>query len=354
MNTLYRDNLLRSYRFQYPEFIPMEMSLDPIIRNYYQHDFIESLIASYPLFFPYSAEKTMKKVFDDPFLPFRKIGIDYTDSWGCVWRTAIDGMTGSVIEASLQDWSNFNEFSMPNSDEENGWMKIDWRQIEKTAAQDRASGKPVICSLRHGHTLMALEYIRGYENLVMDFFDENPMVNKLIQMVSDFNFELVKRFLQLDIDILCFPEDTGMQQGPLISPNMFMKYIIPVYKRYFKYTKQKNVIIHMHSDGDLTHHADQLIEAGIDVINSQDLVNGIDALAECFKSRVAFDIDVDRQKVTVFGTPGDIDDLIHEEVEKLGDVSGGLKFIFDLGDHIPERNVVAVAEAFKKYMYYYA
>jgi uroporphyrinogen decarboxylase len=263
-------------------------------------------------------------------------------------------MTGSVIKPRFPTWDGFENFKAPDPSEENGWMKIDWEQIKNQIAMDRAEKKPVIASLRHGHTLLTLEYIRGYENLIMDLFDGDKRINELIKIVSDFNYELLKRFLQLGIDIMCFPEDTGMQQGPFLAPDMFATYIIPVYKRYFDYTHSKGVIVHMHSDGDLIKHADQLVEAGIDVINPQDLVNGIEALAECFKGKVAIDLDVDRQNITINGTPKDIDDLIHEEVEKLGDESGGLKLKFDLGAHVPEKNVEALAKSFQKYMFFYS
>ena len=52
--------------------------------------------------------------------------------------------------------------------------------------------------------------------------------------------------------------------------------------------------------------AGDLLDCGVDVINVQDLVNGLDWLAETFASRVCIDLDLDRQRVTRFGSPDDM------------------------------------------------
>ena len=70
----------------------------------------------------------------------------------------------------------------------------------------------------------------------------------------------------------------------------------------------------MHSDGDIRSLADDLLDGGVDVLNLQDLVNGVSWIREHLKGRVCIDLDIDRQSVTRFGTPAQIDRLIREEV----------------------------------------
>lgn len=94
--------------------------------------------------------------------------------------------------------------------------------------------------------------------------------------------------------------------------------------------------------------------SGVDVLNLQDLVNGIDWIAEKFAGRVCVDLDVDRQNITRFGTPEQIDALIREEVEKLGSPEGGLMMIYGLYPGTPFENVKALMDAMERYMGYYA
>jgi hypothetical protein len=85
----------------------------------------------------------------------------------------------------------------------------------------------------------------------------------------------------------------------------------------------------------------------------QDLVNGIDWIAEHYASKVCIDLDIDRQKITPKGSPQDIDQLIREEVEKLGSKDGGLMMIYGLYPGVPLENVKALMDAMEKYAGYY-
>ena len=140
-----------------------------------------------------------------------------------------------------------------------------------------------------------------------------------------------------------------MQLGPMLSPEHFRKYIQPSYKRLMKPAKDANLMVHMHSDGDIRSLVDDIIEGGCQVINLQDLVNGIDWIAEHFRGKTCVELDVDRQFVTYSGTPKDIDDLIREEIEKIGTPQGGLMLVYGLYPGTPLENAEAVACALEKY-----
>jgi len=92
----------------------------------------------------------------------------------------------------------------------------------------------------------------------------------------------------------------------------------------------------------------------VEVINLQDLVNGIDWIAEKFSSNTCVDLDIDRQNVTRFGTPDDIDALIREEVEKIGCKEGGLMMVAGIYPGIPLENIKALADAMERYAGYYS
>ena len=91
---------------------------------------------------------------------------------------------------------------------------------------------------------------------------------------------------------------------------------------------------------------------GVAVLNLQDLVNGNDNIATHVKGRVAIDLDIDRQSVTVNGC-GDIDDHIRECVAKLGSPAGGLWLCYQPWPPTPPRNLDAVFAAMEKYRNYW-
>ncbi|HRS72862.1 MAG TPA: uroporphyrinogen decarboxylase family protein, partial [Anaerohalosphaeraceae bacterium] len=134
----------------------------------------------------------------------------------------------------------------------------------------------------------------------------------------------------------------------------FRKYVVPSYTRLMAPAKKANVIVHMHSDGYLMNIIEDILSCGVDVINLQDLVNGIDNIRKTLKDRVAIDLDIDRQNITRFGTPKDINDHIKECVMKLGNQKGGLSLACGIYPGIPIKNIAAIMDALEKYSLYYS
>ena len=112
--------------------------------------------------------------------------------------------------------------------------------------------------------------------------------------------------------------------------------------------------VHMHSDGDIRDLLEDLLDGGVECINLQDLVNGVDWIRDRLKGRVCVDLDIDRQDVTVHGTPAEIDELIHYEVSTLGSPEGGLMLIYGFYPGTPLANARAVFDAMEKYSTYFA
>jgi len=158
----------------------------------------------------------------------------------------------------------------------------------------------------------------------------------------------------MDCDIITFAEDLGAQIGPMVRPADFKRYIKPSYKRIMQPARDAGLLIHMHSDGDIRLLCSDLIENGVNVVNLQDLVNGIDFIRDNLKGKVCIELDIDRQNVTPFGTPEEVDALILEEVRILGSKAGGLAMIYGLYPGVPLENVKALMDAMEKYAFYYS
>ena len=347
------NNTLRAIRFERPDYIPMKFAINAACWNAYPHEALWDLMEEHKLLFPNFKRPTPD--WQPTFALVARKDHPYTDPMGCTWTTSEDGITGTVTGHPLADWSAFGttwKIADPNTTD--GLYEVDWAKREAAWAQKRAQGVEFGGSLRHGHTFLQLCDLRGYENLMFDMADEEPLLFELIEQLEAFNLALVKRFVDNGCSSMAYPEDLGMQLGPMLSPSMFEKYIKPSYTRLMKYAKDAGVPIHMHSDGDIRTLADHLVESGVEVLNLQDLVNGIDWIAERFKGKVCIDLDIDRQKITPLGTPAQIDALIREEVSKLGSREGGLSMIYGLYPGVPLENVKALMDAMEKYAFYYS
>lgn len=346
-----RENLLRTIKFETPEYIPINFCINAACWNHYDHNALLDLIESHSLLFPDFTRSSSNQ--QPEYLVNALADSPYTDPWQCVWETAEDGITGSVHQHPLESWDKFPDYQAPDPLKTDGTYPIDWNALAKQIKAMKADGQFTKGGLPHGHTFLRLQDIRGYENFLFDMFDEDANIVKLIDMVEEFNFGYISKWLELEPDMISYPEDLGMQVGPMLSPEQFTKYIKPSYQRLMKPARDKNIIVHMHSDGDIRSLVDDLIDGGVEIINLQDLVNGIDWIADRFGGKVCVDLDIDRQEITYAGTPAQVDALIREEVEKIGSKRGGLMLLYGLYPGVPLENIKALMDAMERYSTFY-
>jgi len=340
-------NIRRAIFFEKPDHIPMTFSINDACWHHYPNDWLLDLMSAHRLLFP---------DFERPEAPYTpayglvaRKDAPYADNFGCLWKTTDDGITGTVVGHPLADWSAYAGFRMPDPAVCTGIGPIDWDAKAEQINEARARGRFTHGGLYHGHTFLRLSDLRGYQNLLFDMMDEEPLLSDLIEKLGRFNAYAVERYCRMGVDMMCYPEDLGMQAGPMISPALFRKYIMPSYERLMKPAFDKGIIVQVHSDGDIRQLVDGIVECGAQVINLQDLVNGIDWIAHRFKGKMCVELDIDRQHITVGGTPDQVDRLIRDEVRALSTPHGGLMMIYGLYPGTPMQNVEALMDAMEKY-----
>ena len=346
-----RDTLLRTVYFEKPDYIPMTFHINAACWTHYEQDALLDLMADHPFLFPdFQRPATPMKLTYDANA---RADQPYVDDFGCEWRTAMDGIVGSVHGHPLEDLSKYPAYRFPDPERSTGLGPIDWRAFEAEIARQKALGQMTYGDLRHGHTFQQLCDIRGYMNTLMDLSDEEPEVMELLERLCQFNLAQIHHFLKADVDMVRIPEDLGMQVGPMISPSLFRIHIKPLYQRMLEPVRRAGKIIHMHSDGDIRTLVEDIIEGGVDVINLQDLVNGVAWIGETFRGKTCVDLDIDRQKITPFGTPAEIDAHIRTCIETIGCKEGGLMMIYGLYPGVPLENVKALMDAMTRYADFY-
>lgn len=347
-----RINYLKAARFERPDYIPMFFAINQACWNGYDHQAIFDLMESHPFLFP--GYTRPKGVFTPNYSPIARKDEPYRDDFGCIWTTARDGLTGTVTGHPLADWKAFPSWQVPDPDRCTGIGPVNWEKVADDIRQRRQAGGLIVGGLRHGHTFLQLSDLRGYQNLLFDFVDEEPYLMELIEQVEHFNRGIVQHYLDIGVDVMTYAEDLGMQNGPMLSPDQFRRYIKPSYQRLMKPAREQGVLVHMHSDGDLHDLIDDIIDGGVDIINLQDVVNGIDWIADRFAGKTCVELDIDRQLTTVFGSPHDTEKLIADAVKTIGSKQGGLMMIFGWYPGAPLENIKALMDAMEKYAFYFA
>ena len=289
------------------------------------------------------AERSLHVVFTPSYWNGRKERV-YKDSWGCLWHDPGNWMVGQVIEYPLKDWNDFKKFSVPSFEEYE-----DLYRMFREAPELRKKKEPVSLYIEHGFFFLRLTYLRGFESLMIDIAEEQPELEKLCEMITEYWLNVLKLSLVAKPDIVYFGDDLGIQNSLPVSPSAWRKYIKPYYKRIFSFLRENNVEVYLHSDGWILDIIPDLIECGVTVINPQDAVNGIENLKRLCFNKIAIDLDIDRQHITFSKSPEEIDSYIRYCIEMLGSSKGGLFLTFDAYPGTPPENVIAVMKAMEKY-----
>jgi len=101
----------------------------------------------------------------------------------------------------------------------------------------------------------------------------------------------------------------------------------------------------MHSDGFIEEVYPDLIDVGIDAINSQLFCMNIEQLGRQYKGRIAFWGEIDRQHILPFGTKKQIFDAVKRVKDSLWMPDGGVIAQCEFGLKDPVENIEAVFEA---------
>ena len=280
--------------------------------------------------------------------PNQLAGSEATDVWGCGWVYPLESHDGQCTGHPISSWSDLNSYSPPDPAK-----YTDWKEAEKRVQRLKAKGKVAAGSTDHGFIFLRLTYLRGFENLMMDMADSRPELERLIDIVEDYWFQVVKRWVEIGVDTVSFGDDLGLQDALPISPAAWRKYIKPSYARIFSYCRSNGVHVSLHSDGYIVDIIPDLIDCGVSSINPQDLVNGLDNLERLAKGKVYIHLDIDRQQITVFGKPEEVDRHILNCVKTLGSPHGGLSFIWYVFPPTPLENIEAGVRAMHNYATYY-
>jgi len=344
-----RENYLHTVKFGNPQWIPAAIGVSGASLITYKGE-LESVMVKYPEFFGhFTPGQTDYSKFGDG-----TCDITQQDSWGYTWHYSMHGIEGCVTNHPLADWSSFESYKVPDSNLvlDRGGNR-DWIAEFENIKAAKERGDLTVGSLVHGFLFLRLQYLRGFENCLMDMIDEEPLLDKLIEKIDEHNLNIVEHYCKAGVDIMEIPEDLGGEKSMIISKDLFRKYIKPSYKKMIEPCKKNGVLVGIHSDGYILDIIDDLIDVGMDIINPQDLCNGINNLASALKGKACIRLDLDRVRITPHGTRAEIFELIEEEVKTLGSKNGGLEFIYGVYPPTPPQNVVYVCEALKKYRTYW-
>lgn len=324
-----RERVTAALTFSHPDRTPRDLWALPYV-SLFRKDELNSLQHDYPGDFA-GIEAT-------PGLPIEATHLarpgHYTDEWGSGWHVAEAGVIGEVKQPALADWSTLAHFQPP-------WHLLRERDHDAINRQCEQSDRFML-SEATVRPFERLQFLRGSENLFIDIAHDTAELHVLLAMVHEYYLEDIKSWCRSDVDAVFFMDDWGANQRLLINPKTWRAWFKPLYKEYCDLIHAAGKFAFFHSDGHTEAIYGDLVEIGVDAINSQLFTMNIEALAQQYKGKITFWGEIDRQHVLPFGTPDEVQAAVMRVRRALDDGTGGVIAQCEWGKDNPRQNIEAV------------
>ncbi len=265
----------------------------------------------------------------------------WRDEFGVVWNRTIDPDIGVVDDYLLKERS-LSGFSFPDP---------------RNPARYAALG-PMLSRYPQQYHLINVGFslferawsLRSMPELLMDMIEAPAFVDELFEAITAFHLSAVEEVVQYDIDGILFGDDWGQQQGLLMGPRHWRRYIKPRVAELYSAAKRHGKAVFIHCCGKVQELFPELIELGLDVFNpfQPEVMNPYEIKRQ-YGDRLAFYGGMSIQRVLPFGTPQEVRDEARRLIDHVGRDGG---FIIapshDMPGDIPIENIVAFIETVRE------
>jgi len=266
-----------------------------------------------------------------------------TDDFGTLWQSEQLGICGIPVEWPISDLSRYDDYR--------------WPEVFTAGPPAGRQYSGHMCGFddrwyARGAWITyfeQLQQLRGMQNFLMDIATQSREFYRLLDDLLDFNLGWIDKWIKLEYDGLHFADDWGGQHSLMIKPATWRRIFKPRYEEMFKKVHAAHMHVWFHSDGQIKDIFGDLIEIGVDVINSQVSVVGLDWIAKNARGKITFRTDIDRQQVMPFGSPAQVKEAVQQVFEACGTKDGGIIGCGEIGPDVPLENIRAMYEAFRDY-----
>jgi uroporphyrinogen decarboxylase len=284
----------------------------------------------------------------------------FTDEWGITWKMPTDG--GLYFDmrrhplADAESVADLKKHPWPDPCDPGRFPTMKQRADRYVLEEHKAY---ILGRHAAGIFEVAL-WTRGFEKFFMDMALNPPFAEALLDIITELKMRYWAKALEAvgqNVLIISEADDIATQRGPLISKEMYKRFIAPRHRRLFEHLRKKALsrfYLFYHTCGAVRDLIGLLIEEGVEILNPVQLsAAGMDSadLKRLFGKDITFwGGGIDTQRVLPRGTRQQIRDEVKRRIE---DFAGGGGFVFNTvhnvqGD-VPPENYMAMWEALQEF-----
>jgi uroporphyrinogen decarboxylase len=230
----------------------------------------------------------------------------YVDEWGCRSENLHGGVVGMLRDPLIKDWSELDRFDPPACT-----LAVDRGAVDAFCA----STDQFVLAGTLVRPFERLCFLRTMEQALVDLLTRPPEFLELFERLHYHYLAEVEAWAATDVDAIVLMDDWGAQDRMLVSPAIWRELYKPIYRQYCAAARSAGKFVFMHSDGWIVDILPDLIDVGVNALNSQIACMGPAVLGQ-HRGHITFWGEIDRH-VLSFGTLEDVRRAVGDVQEHL-------------------------------------
>jgi uroporphyrinogen decarboxylase len=278
----------------------------------------------------------------------------YIDEWGVKWKKIRGGYYWEMIEHPIEraEVHDLEEYHWPEPSQLGSLKGIEDRAKFLYEETDYA-----VVVEPFGSVFEQSWYLRGFVRFLTDLLANPDFAVTLMEKVTEIALMHIDRLISRVgsyVQIVNIGDDLGMQDGLIISPEIYRRLVKPFHRRIIECIKKRtNAYVFFHTDGSVFELIPDLIDVGVDILSPvQPLAKGMESerLKSDFGTVLTFHGGVDVQKVLPRGTPVEVEKEVERRIKAFG-IGGGyiVAPAHNIQPDVPPENIIALSNAVAKY-----
>ena len=252
-------------------------------------------------------------------------GAVYTDGWEVGWRAQEydtkfgKGVYTEIVTHPLAEDDAIESYIAPDPNRDDLYREAEW-VIREFKDEYWIVGVTVTTIFE---TAWAL---RGLEKLLIDMMVNPELADRILDIPYSYHLTAARRLVEMGVDMIWTGDDMGAQQGMLMSPELWRRFLKPRMATFIRTLKDINpeLKVAYHSDGNIYPIIEELIEIGVDVLNPiQPACMDPAQVKADFGDRLCFWGTIDEQHTLPFGSRDDVRQEVRQRLRTIGK-DGGL------------------------------
>ena len=334
-----RERVSRCLRFAHPDRAPWDVWVLPYVSSRFPET-VRELERRFPSDFgsPPNVYRPSPRVKGDAYA----IG-EYVDEWGATFTNIHGGVIGEVRAPLLAEIGDWRAARPPHETlpADPGTARA---AVDRACAQTERFVRAGCCP----RPWERYQFLRGSQNALTDIMTFDAGGADLLRVIHEFHLREVEFWATTGVDAIGFMDDWGSQRQLLIPPALWRQFFKPLYRDYCELAHAHGKFAFMHSDGHIAEIYDDLVEIGVDALNSQLFCMDMADLARRAKGKLTFWGEIDRQHVLPAHDPQVGRAAVREVAKHFYDPAGGVIAQFEFTPGSNPATAVAIFEEWEQ------